>query len=83
MQDTFISWCVCECLIRFLPVVWAFRQSRAPFAFIINLIIPGVPLLGIVATFMTDKHPDVLGTPPKHPMEEGHDWQPFDFVLHK
>jgi len=59
------------------------RQSRVPFAFIINLIIPGVPLLGIVATFITDKHPDILGTPPKDPMEEGHDWQPFDFVLHK
>ena len=65
---------------RFLPSI---RESRAPFAVVINLIIPGVPLLGIVATFMTDKHPDILGEPPKNPMEEDHDWQPFDFVLHK
>lgn len=65
---------------RFLPSI---RESKAPFAVVINLIIPGVPLLGIVATFMTDKHPDILGEPPKNPMEDEHDWQPFDFVLHK
>mmetsp|Transcript_6312 Transcript_6312/g.13904 ORF Transcript_6312/g.13904 Transcript_6312/m.13904 type:complete len:915 (+) Transcript_6312:68-2812(+) len=69
-----------EHVARFLPAV---RQSGVPFAIIINLIIPGTPLLGIVATFVTDKHPDILGTPPKHPMEEDHDWEPFDFVLHK
>ncbi|KAG1680323.1 hypothetical protein FOA52_015413 [Chlamydomonas sp. UWO 241] len=59
------------------------RESRAPFAIIINLIIPGVPLLGIVGTFITDRHPDILGQPPKRPMEEDHDWEGFDFVLHR
>jgi len=65
---------------RYLPSI---RQGRIPFAFIINLIIPGTPLLGIVATFITDRHPDVLGPMPRHPMEDQHDWMPFDFVLHK
>ena len=50
---------------------------------IIHLVIPGNPLLGIVATFVTDRHPSALGPPPQHPMEDDHDWEPFDFVLHK
>jgi hypothetical protein len=30
------------------------------------------------------QHPDtILRNPPRHPMEEEHDWQPFDFVLHR
>ncbi|KAG1665198.1 hypothetical protein FOA52_002599 [Chlamydomonas sp. UWO 241] len=67
-------------IARYLPSI---RLGRIPFAFIINLIIPGTPLLGIVATFLTDRHPDVMGPMPKHPMEEDHDWSGFDFVLHK
>ncbi|KXZ52675.1 hypothetical protein GPECTOR_9g721 [Gonium pectorale] len=46
-------------------------------------VIPGTPLLGIVAVFVCDKHPSILGPPPARPMDEQHDWQPFDFVLHK
>uniref|UniRef100_A0A6S8KGU1 Protein ENHANCED DISEASE RESISTANCE 2 C-terminal domain-containing protein n=1 Tax=Dunaliella tertiolecta TaxID=3047 RepID=A0A6S8KGU1_DUNTE len=66
---------------RFLPSI---RESRIPFAIIINLIIPGNPLLNIVATFATEQHPDtILTDTPKHPMEDDHGWQPFDFVLHK
>ncbi|KAF5830177.1 hypothetical protein DUNSADRAFT_14931 [Dunaliella salina] len=66
---------------RFLPSI---REGRIPFAVIINLIIPGNPLLNIVATFATEQHPDsILTNPPKHPMEDDHGWQPFDFVLHK
>lgn len=35
-------------------------------------------------TFPAVQHPDtILRNPPRHPMEEDHDWQPFDFVLHK
>ncbi|MEW5313170.1 MAG: hypothetical protein WDW38_004759 [Sanguina aurantia] len=29
------------------------------------------------------QHPDSLGPPPKNPMGQDHDWQPFDFCLHK
>ncbi|GAX78760.1 hypothetical protein CEUSTIGMA_g6197.t1 [Chlamydomonas eustigma] len=65
---------------RFLPSV---RQSGAAFSVIINLIIPGNPMLGVVGTFMTTRHPDTLGSPPEDPMGEDHDWHPFDFVLHK
>ncbi|KAG2452092.1 hypothetical protein HYH02_003127 [Chlamydomonas schloesseri] len=69
-----------EHVARFLPSV---RESGAPFMVIIHLVIPGTPLLGIVATFVTDRHPSALGRPPAHPMEDDHDWEPFDFVLHK
>lgn len=37
---------------RFLPSV---RESGVPFAFIINLVIPGNPLLGIIAMFATEQ----------------------------
>ena len=33
--------------------------------------------------FCCDKHPSILGSPPQNPMDEPHDWQPFDFMLHK
>ncbi|GFR41631.1 hypothetical protein Agub_g2358 [Astrephomene gubernaculifera] len=69
-----------EHVARFLPSI---RQSGAPFSLIVHLVIPGTPLLGIVATFVTDRHPSQLGQPPAQPMEEDHDWEPFDFVLHK
>lgn len=60
------------------------REGGIPFAIIINLIIPGNPLLNIVTTFATEQHPDsILVDPPKHPMEDDHGWQPFDFVLHR
>ncbi|KXZ50551.1 hypothetical protein GPECTOR_16g726 [Gonium pectorale] len=71
---------VVEHVARFLPSV---REGGAPFSIIVHLVIPGTPLLGIVATFVTDRHPSTLGTPPASPMEDDHDWEPFDFVLHK
>jgi hypothetical protein len=43
---------VVEHVARFLPSV---RQSGMPFGIIINLIIPGNPLLGVVATFATEQ----------------------------
>ena len=60
-------------------------KSGAPFAIIVNLIIPGNPMLALVATFITERHPnDALGPKaPANPMSEPHDWEPFDFVLHK
>ncbi|GFH25685.1 DUF1336 domain-containing protein, partial [Haematococcus lacustris] len=71
---------VVQHVARFLPSI---RDSGLPFAIIINLIIPGNPLLGVVATFATEQHPNqILVNPPSRPMEEEHDWQPFDFVLH-
>ncbi|GIL85950.1 hypothetical protein Vretifemale_14471 [Volvox reticuliferus] len=69
-----------EHVARFIPAI---RQSGAPFSVVVHLVIPGTPLLGIVATFVTDRHPRTLGTPPAQPMEDEHDWEPFDFVLHK
>ncbi|MEW5301210.1 MAG: hypothetical protein WDW36_004084 [Sanguina aurantia] len=69
-----------EHVARFIPAV---RQSGAPFSLIIHLIIPGTPMLGIVATYVNEQHPDSLGPPPKNPMGQDHDWQPFDFCLHK
>ncbi|KAG2492963.1 hypothetical protein HYH03_008870 [Edaphochlamys debaryana] len=71
---------VVEHVARFLPSV---REGGAPFSIIIHLVIPGAPLLGIVAVFCTDKHPSQLGSPPADPMEDRGDWSPFDFVLHK
>ncbi|GIL64690.1 hypothetical protein Vafri_18544, partial [Volvox africanus] len=69
-----------EHVARFIPAI---RQSGAPFSVVVHLVIPGTPLLGIVATFVTDRHPATLGTPPAQPMEDEHEWEPFDFVLHK
>ncbi len=43
---------VVEHVARFLPSV---RSSGVPFAVIINLVIPGNPLLGVVATFATEQ----------------------------
>ena len=61
----------------------ACRESRAPFAFIINLVVPGTPMLSVVATYFADQHPNAMGSPPEDPMGEEHDWHGFDFVLHK
>ncbi len=41
-----------EHVARFLPSV---RNSGVPFAIIIHLIVPGNPLLGVVATFATEQ----------------------------
>ncbi|GFR49260.1 hypothetical protein Agub_g11278, partial [Astrephomene gubernaculifera] len=65
---------------RFIPSI---RQGGAPFSIIIHLIVPGSPMLGLVAVFCCEQHPSILGSPPRSPMDEKHDWQPFDFVLHK
>ncbi|GLC50722.1 hypothetical protein PLESTB_000412200 [Pleodorina starrii] len=71
---------VVEHVSRFLPPV---RQGGAPFSIIICLVIPGSPMLVLTSVFCCDKHPSILGSPPVRPMDEPHDWQPFDFVLHK
>ncbi|KAG2425268.1 hypothetical protein HXX76_013850 [Chlamydomonas incerta] len=63
--------------------VKSIREGGAPFSVIIHLVIPGTPLLGLVTVFCCDKHPSILGNPPQNPMDEPHDWQPFDFMLHK
>jgi hypothetical protein len=46
-------------------------------------VVPGSPLLSVCIVFCADKHPSSLGPPPADPMNQPHDWQPFDFVLHK
>ncbi|KAG2483121.1 hypothetical protein HYH03_018011 [Edaphochlamys debaryana] len=69
-----------EHVARYLPSV---REGGAPFSIIVHLVIPGSPLLGIIAVFVADRHPSCMGPPPAHPMEDEHDWEPFDFVLHK
>ncbi|KXZ52674.1 hypothetical protein GPECTOR_9g720 [Gonium pectorale] len=69
-----------EHVARYVPSI---RQGGAPFSIIINLVIPGSPMLCLLAVFVCDKHPSILGEPPASPMDEQHDWQPFDFVLHK
>lgn len=65
---------------RFLPSI---RQGGAPFSLVLSWVMPGNPLLTMVFIFSVERHPDSLGVPPARPMEEKHDWQPFDFVLHK
>ncbi|GLI71569.1 hypothetical protein VaNZ11_016833 [Volvox africanus] len=67
-------------ICRFLPSV---REGVAPFSIIICLVIPGSPMLTLTSVFCCDKHPSILGSPPARPMDEQHNWQPFDFVLHK
>ncbi|GIM10649.1 hypothetical protein Vretimale_14246 [Volvox reticuliferus] len=67
-------------ICRFLPSV---REGGAPFSIVICLVIPGAPMLTLTSVFCCDKHPSILGTPPARPMDEEHNWQPFDFVLHK
>ncbi|EFJ41032.1 hypothetical protein VOLCADRAFT_99063 [Volvox carteri f. nagariensis] len=69
-----------EHVCRFLPSVC---EGGAPFSIIICLVIPGSPMLVLSSVFCCDKHPSILGSPPVRPMDEPHDWQPFDFVLHK
>jgi len=68
-----------EHIARFLPSI---RRSDAPFSFVVNLIVPGTPVLFIVFTFASDTHPDDLGPPPD-PASKGHRWTPFDFILHR
>ena len=47
-------------------------------------IVPGNPCLAVVASFVSPVFPAKLKqTPPSDPMNEEHDWTPFDFVLHK
>ncbi|GAX83935.1 hypothetical protein CEUSTIGMA_g11359.t1 [Chlamydomonas eustigma] len=68
---------------RYLPSV---RKSGAPFGIVINLVIPGTPLLSLVATFVTDRDCFALANkkPPEDPMDGQHEgWTPFDFALHR
>jgi hypothetical protein len=65
---------------RFLPSV---RRNRAPFSFVLNLIIPGTPMLSLVLVFVNEHHPDILGQVPPDPSSSDHDWQPFDFLLYR
>ncbi|KAG2431059.1 hypothetical protein HYH02_013490 [Chlamydomonas schloesseri] len=71
---------VVQHVARFIKSI---REGGAPFSVIIHLVLPGSPLLGLVVVFCCDKHPSILGSPPQNPMDEPHDWQPFDFMLHK
>jgi hypothetical protein len=43
---------------RFLPAV---RCNQAAYSFVVNLIIPGTPVLSLVAVFINEHHPDILG----------------------
>jgi len=66
---------------RYLPSI---RSSGLPFGVVLNLVIPGNPMLSVVLTFATEQHPlGLLRDPPKHPMEEEHDWSAFDFVMYR
>lgn len=40
------------------------RQNKAAFSFVVNLIIPGTPVLSLVAVFINENHPSILGSPP-------------------
>eukprot|EP00878_Enallax_costatus_P035281 GHUV01039297.1.p1 GENE.GHUV01039297.1~~GHUV01039297.1.p1 ORF type:complete len:470 (+),score=179.62 GHUV01039297.1:235-1644(+) len=42
---------------RFLPAV---RGNQAAYSFVVNLIIPGTPVLSLVAVFINEHHPDIL-----------------------
>lgn len=65
---------------RFIPSV---RQGGAPFSLVLSWVMPGTPLLTMVFIFSIERHPDTMGPPPLRPMEDNHDWQPFDFALHR
>jgi hypothetical protein len=65
---------------RFLPSV---RRNKAPFSFVLNLIIPGTPMLSLVLVFVNEHHPDILGQVPPDPSSGDHEWQPFDFLLYR
>jgi hypothetical protein len=58
------------------------RQNRAAFSFVVNLIIPGTPILSLVSVFINEHHPSILGERPQ-PGASDCDWQPFDFALHR
>eukprot|EP00882_Tetradesmus_deserticola_P016640 GHRQ01017780.1.p1 GENE.GHRQ01017780.1~~GHRQ01017780.1.p1 ORF type:complete len:445 (+),score=238.81 GHRQ01017780.1:224-1558(+) len=45
---------------RFLPQV---RGNQAGYSFVVNLIIPGTPVLSLVAVFINEHHPDILDAP--------------------
>lgn len=42
---------------RYLPAV---RGNQAAYSFVVNLIIPGTPVLSLVAVFINEHHPDIL-----------------------
>ncbi|MEW5316109.1 MAG: hypothetical protein WDW38_007495 [Sanguina aurantia] len=69
-----------EDIARFLPSV---IRSPFPFSIVINIVIPGNPPISSAATFGCTRHPASMGEPPLHPMQGGHDWAPFDFLLHR
>jgi hypothetical protein len=58
------------------------RNNRAAFSFVVNLIIPGTPILSLVSVFINEHHPTILGRRPE-PGASDCDWQPFDFALHR
>lgn len=45
---------------RFLSAV---RGNKAAYSFVVNLIIPGTPVLSLVAVFINEHHPDILDAP--------------------
>lgn len=40
------------------------RCNNAAYSFVVNLIIPGTPVLSLVAVFINEHHPDILDGPP-------------------
>lgn len=62
---------------RFLPTI---RCNGAPFTVSFSILVPGNPLIYMVFSFTTDRHPDLLGEPPEEPNDE---WTPFDYSMHR
>lgn len=65
-----------------MPALSARSMNRAAYSFVVNLIIPGTPYLNLVFTFINEHHPSILGDTAPKP-NSAHDWQPFDFALHR
>lgn len=57
-------------------------MNRAAYTFVINLIIPGTPYVNLVFVLINEHHPNILGAKAPPP-SSSHDWQPFDFALHR
>ncbi len=50
----------------------------------VNLIIPGTPVLSLVGVFVNENHPSILGpAPPTAAEAYSSGWQPFDYALHR
>jgi hypothetical protein len=47
-----------------MPLLVFHRQSQAAWSFVINLIVPGTPVISLVAVFVNEHHPSILEGPP-------------------